>query len=303
MTMEREPTTAHLDDEVLSGLLDGEVAPDGGVHLAACATCRARRDELAAARAVLRNDPAPEIDELTRRRLIAAALAEVPAADAGGGRERPWFQRRAVAGGVAAALLALLAAVPFVTGGDDRATDEAATADAGTGTLQAEAATGTFLGDLGELSPSTLRDRLGLAPLAGGAGAGEPDSASASRSSDQSAGVAAVAGSAADDATTTPPQVPEALSSPAPYGGDPASEAAKAASGAGAAAEALDRAASDACVASLVAGPAAGKPLIALGVGAYQGVPAVVAAFDTGSGSEVFVTARNDCRILTHLIL
>ena len=124
MTM--NPTPDHLDDELLSALLDGEAWPahaDAAAHLQACDRCAGRQAELAGARAALAAAPVEPLDELTRRRLVAAALA---AARVDPGREAPApaaVPHRPVPlgpappgliGSAAAVVLALLVGVPFV---------------------------------------------------------------------------------------------------------------------------------------------------------------------------------------------
>lgn len=67
-------TGSHLDDESLSADLD---APDAGIagHLAGCATCRARRDRLDAARRAVAAGPVPSVPPGLADRAVAAALA------------------------------------------------------------------------------------------------------------------------------------------------------------------------------------------------------------------------------------
>jgi len=276
---------SHLDDDALSASLDGDLEDAAGQsHLAGCATCSARRHRLAAARAALAAAPVEPVDELTRRRLVAAALE---AAGPAGGRQA-WYQRPALAGGVAAALLALLAAVPFVTG--DRTSgngDEAA------GT-SLETAGGEFLGDLGDLSdPTALRERFGTRSRALRA---QPETAVAA---DSAAG--SEAGSTPKAAA--PPQAPVAGQSPeeAPLAADATAETyadgnqttANQAGGAG-----LDRTVADACARTLAGGPAQGSSLLAVATGMYEGTPAVVAVFEDGAGTTAYVATRQGCRLL-----
>lgn len=287
MTMD----TSHLDDDALSASLDGALEDSAGQHhLAGCATCAARRDQLDAARSALAAAPVEPVDELTRRRLVATALAEAgPAA-----LRRAWYQRPALAGGVAAVLLALFAAVPFMTGGDTSGGDEQAA------TAALNAAGSEFLGDLGDLSdPSALRERFGaqrsLALSEEAKSAGESE---------------ATGGSGAAGA-------PEAVSSPAPpapaAGRPAAAPAAPTPSPAtDAAAETyaqttrddvdgagLDRTVADACARTLAGGPARGSQLMAVATGTYEGAPAIVAVFNDERGATAYVAARDGCRLLT----
>ncbi|MGH8973016.1 MAG: hypothetical protein ACRD0C_07400 [Acidimicrobiia bacterium] len=289
MTMD----TSHLDDDALSASLDGELAHDAGQgHLAGCATCTARRDQLAAARSALAGAPVEPVDELTRRRLIAAAVTEAGPAAA---RPRPWYQRPALAGGVAAAILALFAAVPFVTGG------RSSTGDQESATAALDAAAGEFLGDLGDLSdPSALRGRFAsqrslalseeAAKTAGGeggtdAGAGTVAGPEAVSSSPVAASPAA--------APVAPPQ--PADSSAQTYGddlGDAATNRDEAGGG-------LDRAVADACARTLAEEEARGNTLRAVATGTYRGTPAVVAVFEGENGIIAYVASRDGCRLLT----
>jgi hypothetical protein len=286
MTMD----TSHLDDDALSAALDGalEDAADQS-HLAGCAACSARRHQLAMARSALAAAPVEPVDELTRHRLVATALAEAdPAA-----RRRAWYQSPALAGGVAAALLALFVAVPFVTGNDNRGGNEQAA------TAALDAAGSEFLGDLGDLSdPSALRDRF-----AAQRSLALSNEAEASGGADTAAGTAA--GSAPGEAAppspapmAARPEAPTAASAPA---ADTASEAyatqaskARRQDGAG-----LDRTVADACARTLAGGPARGSELLAVATGTYQGDPAIVAVFRGKGGNTAYVAARDGCRLLT----
>ncbi|HVW33166.1 MAG TPA: hypothetical protein VHL53_11545, partial [Acidimicrobiia bacterium] len=85
----------HLDDEFLSALLDGDATPgdgagpDAAAHLRACDRCAGRQSDLAGARVALAGAPVEGLDELTRRRLVAGAVAAGgPAAAPAGGRSR-----------------------------------------------------------------------------------------------------------------------------------------------------------------------------------------------------------------------
>jgi hypothetical protein len=292
MTMD----TSHLDDDSLSAALDGALDDAGRGHLAGCATCAARRDQLAAARAALVGAPVEPVDELTRRRMIAAAVAEAGPAVV---RQRPWYQSPALAGGVAAAILALFAAVPFVTGNRSSSGDEQAA------TLALDAAAGEFLGDLGDLSdPSALRGRL---------------AASRSLLSENSAKTAAGAGESADTGAASggTAESREAVSSPEPVAGRPAaappaapvpqpgdapaeSYATDQADAANRqSADGLDRAVADACARTLAGQEARGGTLVAVATGSYRGTAAVVAVFEDGGRTTAYVASRDGCRVLT----
>lgn len=284
---------SHLDDEALSAALDGALEDAAGQnHLAACADCAARRDQLAAARSALAEAPVEPVDDLTRRRLVAAALAEAGPAAA---QHRAWYQRPAVAGGVAAVILALFAAVPFVTGGDTQGRD----LEAASGAF--DAAGSQFLGDLGDLSdPALLRERFGATrSLAvqeqaktatggantGGATAEAPEALSSSppqsplASGRPAATPAPAPGTAADSATSNDGE------RDLTYGNDEAGG--------------IDRTVADGCARTLADGPARGSVLRAVATGTYEGTPAIVAVFDGERGSTAYVAARDGCRLLT----
>ncbi len=287
MTMD----ASHLDDDALSASLDDALEDAAGqTHLTGCATCSARREQLAAARSALAGAPVEPVDELTRRRLLAAALAEAGPALA---PRRPWYQRPALAGGVAAALLALFASVPFVTGRDSSSNEEAATASL-------EAAASQFLGDLGDLSdPAVLRERFGaqrsLALLdeahaktaTGGANAGSGSVAEAPEALSSPSPLSPVAG--------RPSSAPPAAPAPGPAADTAAQRYGNGESDAGG----LDRTVADACARTLGDGPARGSVLRAVATGTYQGTPAVVAVFEGERGTTAYVASRDGCRLLT----
>jgi hypothetical protein len=308
MTM--NPTPDHLDDETLSAMLDS-AAGEGHVraaaaHLPACDLCAGRQAEFRAARAALATVPVEPLDELTRRRLVAAALQateEGPAVASGvatlrsPGRGR-WLQRHpALIGSVAAVLLGLLVGVPFVVGDGD-GSDRTLSAQ-GPAELRDESA-GTFLGDLGDLADQGgLRLRLSggesasdtyayapTEPVPSPAGGGLAGSSARSASppvvgttADGSAEKAPAGLPATADATTTNA---EQLSSGPEAGRDTD----------------RDRADADTCVTVLLDGPARTGHLLRSGVGTYRGRPAVVASFELGGGTVAFVADRAGCAVL-----
>ncbi len=290
MTMD----TSHLDDDSLSAALDGALDDPGRSHLAGCATCAARRDQLAAAQAALAGAPVEPVDELTRRRMIAVAVAEAgPAAV----RPRPWYQSPALAGGVAAAILALFAAVPFVTGSRSSSGDEQAA------TMALDAAAGEFLGDLGDLSdPSALRGRLAasrslLSENAAKSAAGESaDTGAASGGTAESPAAVSSPEPVAGRPEATPPAAPLPTPGGAPadsYATDEADAANRQS------ADGLDRAVADACARTLAGQQARGGTLVAVATGSYRGSPAVVAVFENGGRTTAYVASRDGCRVLT----
>lgn len=323
MTMDSTP--GHLEDEILSALLDGDAAgadPDAeaSAHVRACARCAGRQAELGAARAALAAAPAEPLDELTRRRLVAGALQAAdgtpagiaPAASVRTGRAR-WASRHpALIGSAAAVLLALLVGVPFVVGDNGGSEGDAS--------LSAQAplreGAGSFLGDLGDLSDhDRLRLRLtggavsetygsppmepGPSPAAGGFSAATPAApapapASGGLASAENAPGSAPGAARPDTGTGIRSAAPTAKS--AGPGAD--SIAADAATAEQATTADRDRADTDACVAALLDGPARNGRLIASGTGTFQGRPAIVAAFDLSGGTVAFVADRSGCAVL-----
>jgi hypothetical protein len=293
MTMNRTPD--HLDDEILSALLDGDTAmgSEAAAHVQACDRCAGRQAQLADARAALAAAPVEPLDELARRRLVAAALE---AAEATPGDQEPapavpigrsrWARRHpALIGSAAAALLALLVGVPFVVDNGGRGGDQALTAQA-----PVPESAGAFLGDLGDLSD---RDRLRLrlsgvavsdtyASAPGEAGpspaAGAPTAAPLAGASPGSGGLA---GSGPAEKAASEPQAADTAGQG--FAGDQS---------------ARDRADTEACVAALLNGPARGGRLTRSGSGTYQGRPAIVAAFELSGGTEAIITDRSGCAVL-----
>jgi len=315
MTM--NPTPDHLDDEILSALLDGDAdaaGADAAAHLRACDRCAGRQAELAGARAALAAAPVEPLDELARRRLVAAALEasrttaadEEPSAAVPMGQSR-WARRHpAVIGSAAAVLLALLVGVPFVVDNGGPGGDRTLTAQA-----PRQDSADAFLGDLGDLSDrERLRLRLsgvagetyGFAPAEAGPSpaAGAPTAAPLAGAAPRSGGLA---GTPKDAATTT--LSPSAAGRTAGREGaeEPALESqatdtATAGQGFAADQSARDRADTDTCVAALLDGPARGGRLTRSGTGTYQGRPAIVASFELSGGTVAFITDRSGCAVL-----
>jgi hypothetical protein len=144
----------HLSDELLSAHLDGA---DAGPHLAACAECRARLDELAAAAAAIATPPA----------LPAASVVDAAVAHALDAEERS--SRRPLVVALAAAVLVVLGVMGAMVGGDEERPSESDTALSGrvadengtTAAADSETSGVAFGGDLGELDdPRELADRV-----------------------------------------------------------------------------------------------------------------------------------------------
>ena len=313
--MNMNTTPDHLNDEILSALLDGDAAAeadrpsiDAGAHLRACDRCAARQGELAAARTALAAAPVEPVDELTRRRLMAAALAaavEAPAGDAAllpaRARSRWASRHTALIGSAAAVVLALLVGVPFVVGNDDTSGDADTTLAAQAPPGASQESAGAYLGDLGDLSDrerlrvrltsGQLSDTYGYGPMEPGASpaAGAPSPAPVPSLAPVSGGLASTTTAASGGAKRTV------------GGGSGGSTAEKAASAPAADAAtsndaaSRDRADTDACVAALLDGPAKGGRLTASGTGTFENQPAIVAVFDLSGGRVAFVADRNGC--------
>ena len=326
MTMNSTPD--HLSDEILSALLDGAAEEGDGTgvdvaaHLRACDRCAGRQSELAGARAALAAAPVEPLDELTRRRLVAGALAaaeqahatEAPAAATVPiGRAR-WARRHpGLIGSAAAVVLAVLVGVPFVLDNGGPGGGETLTAQAPLDLAS------PFLGDLGDLSDRS-RLRLRLSGAGNDTYGSPPAEAGPSPAAGYSApapmagagpGAGGLASDAAASTTTISPESPVADSGSRnagrPTSGasasksaqeSPAAERATADEGFAGNQSARDQADTDACVRALLDGPARGGRLIRSGTGTYQGRPAIVASFDISGGSEAFITDRSTCEVL-----
>ena len=303
MTM--NPTSDHPDDETLSALLDG-AAEDLAAHLQDCDRCSGRQAELAAARAALQTAPVEPLDELTRRRLVTAALeAAGAAAPAAPARAR---RHPALIGSAAAVILAVLVGVPFVLGNDRSSRDQTALTAQAPGSAQESAA--AFLGDLGDLSDrDRIRLRLsGAAPDAFTAAPAEPAASppAGGRTAAPLATTTAPLGAAGSSAGRNSGAGAEATKSASTPNADaadrPSSFEQPYASDQSALAD-RDRADTDACVAALLNGPARGGRLTRSGTGTYQGRPSIVAAFELSGGTVAFIADRSGCAVLDQFAL
>jgi hypothetical protein len=318
--MNMNATPDHLDDEILSALLDGDADAsargmggvalkdsDAAAHLRACDRCAGRQGELAAARAALAGAPVEPVDELTRRRLMAAALGVAGEAPAPGVAPLPararsrWASRHpALIGSAAAVVLALLVGVPFVVGNDGRSGDADTTLAAQAPSEGSQESASAYLGDLGDLSnreslrvrltSGQLSDTYAYAPMEPGPSpaAGAPSPAPVASPAPMSGGLASTttAGKRSGGGSGTA-SAEKATSAPA---ADSASNAQ-----AGDDAASRDRADTDACVTALLAGPARGGRLTASGTGTFENRPAIVAVVDLSGGRVAFVADRNGC--------
>ncbi len=275
----------HLDDETLSGLLDGD--PDtAGTHLAGCADCRARQELLAEARLLVAAPTSAELDELTRRRLLSTALAAAPAT-----ATRPrWYRQPAMVGGIAAAVAAIVLAVPVINALNDGGSDEDASTAAPALSAEAPGAEGEFsalptdLGDLGEVSEPVLRQRF----------SGVATDATAMNDSAEGTPQTLAAPKAAQPAP--PPQAATATGGDAGAGSEALREESTAAPGG---ANYDNRVGgSEPCVNAVLAGPAQGGQLRATASGTLRGTPVTVLVVDTDEGTKAFVAAREGCQVL-----
>jgi hypothetical protein len=335
MTMDATPghlDPHHLDDGILSALLDGDVAgagadggPDATAHLSACDRCAGRQAELGAARTALATAPVEALDELTRRRLVAAALSAgaddragmtAPGTSMTIGRSRRFQRHPALLGSAAAVLLALLVGIPFVVG-DDGGQGETLSAQAPDASREESA--GSFLGDLGDLGDrDSLRLRLsggaadamlgysapqepGPSPAAG-APAAAPVPVAGPAGSGSLSGPPAGGRSSGIPTTTAPSEAAKSSaensatdsrepSQPPPGQSDGFSSNEQYAAD-------RDRVDTDTCVAALLDGPARGGRLTRSGVGTYQGRPAIVASFELEGGTVAFIADRSGCAVL-----
>lgn len=119
------PSSDHVTDEILSAFADGVLAADDAAlvenHLGECPDCSARLAAFDAVRAALRRstvEPVAPVDEVTRRRMISAALNAPGAARAARG-SGPTARYRALAVAAVAVLAVAAVATLRVTGGDE----------------------------------------------------------------------------------------------------------------------------------------------------------------------------------------
>ena len=222
----------HLDDEVLSALLDGEAAGaevDAG-HLRDCAACIARAGELRAARDLVAGATVPPLAPSVLDRLVGAALDAPPAVApvvplAAARRRRVLAPPPAWLLGAAAGIAALAGVAGLLrsTGGMDDADGEAATVqlpsaeesakDEGTGTIDPEVVQ-RDLGDIDDPEALAAAVLAGDTTMAFGAaratsGSAAEAQAQADASAEEGAGSGAE-GAAEDQAVTAAPSVPPA---------------------------------------------------------------------------------------------
>lgn len=157
--------SAHLDDELLSAVLDGEAAVDASTHSDACDRCRAR---LAVLRdvSVLVAAPVPPADAVRRDAAIEAAMTAMDRTVVPMRRRRtpPTWLAAAAAVVIAVGAISLLSRGTNDDAGFDTATGASDETSGGAGTDQdafALAAPATVDGgDLGEVDAATLRQRI-----------------------------------------------------------------------------------------------------------------------------------------------
>ena len=161
----------HLDDELLSAVLDGEADVEQSAHADACDACRTRLGALRDA-SVLVATPVPAADPGRRDASIAAALA---AADGDAGTVVPLRRRRTIPTwlGAAAAAVVAVGAISLVanrdgdddTGSFDTAAEDdgggdASTADEDASILALPAPVVVDGGDLGAIDAATLQETI-----------------------------------------------------------------------------------------------------------------------------------------------
>ncbi len=194
-------TAPHLDDEQLSAILD-EGDPD--LHLASCAPCSARLDDLTSARSLLAAAPDPLapglLDAMLARALDALEESQAPVAapvdlrDRRARRRPPpsWLLSAAAAIAVLAGVAGLLQASDRNGSGAgltaldaERATGGGATADAGATEESAAPVSGAdpdvVGGDLGDQSDPAVLTALLQGAAAGGGTANGPSLSTTSK--------------------------------------------------------------------------------------------------------------------------
>jgi hypothetical protein len=201
MSDEHTPEANHLDDEVLSAVLDGEASAEESAHADSCAACSTRLAALRDASLLVRT-PVPPADPARREVTIARAL------DAATAEIVPLRRRRTPPAWLAAAaaiVVAIGALSLLQAAGDDDDSRGATTAagdtrdadDSLTTLAQSElfAAAGPIDGgDLGEIDDDALRATIDGAVSAarttaddtGGGGSGGSDAASGQSTADAS---------------------------------------------------------------------------------------------------------------------
>ncbi|MCZ7527821.1 MAG: hypothetical protein M5U14_16465 [Acidimicrobiia bacterium] len=271
--MSDDPTFGRLPadelDEGISALLDDELeawAAERGVTTAEARTLLEsqpafpdRSAALDRARAAL-GAPVPPLDELTRRRLLAAAT---PSAS-----PRPDVFRRWLAAGAAAALVALVGAGAILALRDG---DDGERADTGSEASRTAAADAAYVGSLGELADdealrAALEERLGRA--SGAAPAPEAADGEGAGGDGDLGGAPASEPQDLEATSSTAPTAPEATVPP------------------GAAARCAGEVVGDA------------DEVLLLADAVYEGIPAVVVAIRDAGRVVAFVTDAGTCEVL-----
>lgn len=159
--------TAHLDDELLSAVLDGEADVDASAHTDSCDRCRTRLATLRDV-SVLVAAPVPVADPAQRDAAIATALSAVDRIVV------PMRQRRLPPAWLAAAAAVVVAvgAIALISrgaddegAGFDTAADDADEATGGEGASELDTFSAAPVapidgGDLGEVDEATLRHAI-----------------------------------------------------------------------------------------------------------------------------------------------
>jgi pyruvate/2-oxoglutarate dehydrogenase complex dihydrolipoamide acyltransferase (E2) component len=229
----------HLSDEVLSTLIDERLAPEelseARSHVDACATCRARRDELLSVVVLLRALPAVEPP---RSFVLGPQLVVDPPNVI---RLRRWYTiARASAASLAAAFVFLAVGTLYV---DSQPTDSARTLAAKSQSESAPAPAQNMAAPTQASAPAPVQRAAAPAPAAAPAaaprpaGAQAPPAGTSGEAGDQIAAATSVHQLPTQVPTTIPPQALPGSSAAQPYmapqGADAAAPLRTAAAGVG----------------------------------------------------------------------
>ncbi|MCU1457095.1 MAG: hypothetical protein JWL73_1187 [Actinomycetia bacterium] len=277
-----------ITDEAISAHVDGELAAfaaDLGLDVADVTRrledwpgFETRRAELEASRAAIGALPAPELDELTRQRMLTAATragSMPPARATGRARPRSRVATRWTAISAAAAILVVGGAFVVLRGdhGDHprRAVDAAAAAPAPLG----------YVGDLGDVTdPNALRAELARRLVPGDKSAGKTATPATTTTtpaaSEQSNRAAASAPGLATGSTTT-----GNADDSSRFGTSVAPESA-----------------ASRCAASIVSADAPGRTVLLTATGVYRGQPAAIVTIRRGGRTVTFIADLSTCAVI-----